>query len=63
MSRSAHGGKDCEWDVCLAERPERRTGRVLYCGLGHPDDFKQLQFRRLLTNAFFWAMGSPVPAE
>ena len=32
-------------------------GRVAYTGLGHPDDFEQPQFRRLLTNMVFWAMG------
>ncbi len=30
--------------------------RVFYTSLGHPDDFKNPQFRKLLTNAVFWAM-------
>ncbi len=38
-----------------------KDARVVYTGLGHPDDFKQPQFRRLLTNAIFWALDKPVP--
>jgi type 1 glutamine amidotransferase len=34
---------------------------VFYTALGHPDDFQQAQFRRLLTNAIFWALGRAVP--
>ena len=34
-----------------------KGGRVVYMGLGHPDDFKEPQFRKLLTNTIFWAMG------
>ncbi len=39
-------------------------GRVFYTSLGHPDDFKQPFFQRLLTNAVYWAVGieSPSPA-
>jgi len=36
-------------------------GRVVYMGLGHPNDFDQPQFRKLLTNTIFWAMGEDVP--
>jgi len=36
-------------------------GRVVYLGLGHPDDFKDTQFNRLLTNTIFWAMGEDIP--
>lgn len=36
-------------------------GRVVYLGLGHPDDFKDPQFRKLLTNTVFWAMCEDVP--
>lgn len=32
-------------------------GRVFYTSLGHPDDFKSLQFLRLLTNGILWASG------
>jgi len=40
---------------------EYQGGRVVYTGLGHPDDFQDPQFRRLLVNAIFWAMDRPVP--
>ena len=37
-------------------------GRVFYTSLGHPDDFKEEDFKRLLTNALFWtAKRQPVP--
>ncbi|MEN6425804.1 MAG: ThuA domain-containing protein [Phycisphaerales bacterium] len=32
------------------------NSRVFYTSLGHPDDFKNPRFRKLLTNAVFWAM-------
>ena len=38
-----------------------RKSRVFYTSLGHVDDFKNPQFRRLLINAVFWAMKKPVP--
>jgi len=37
-----------------------RKSRVFYTSLGHVDDFKNPQFRRLLINAVFWAMDKPV---
>jgi nicotinamidase-related amidase/type 1 glutamine amidotransferase len=38
-----------------------RDSRVFYTSLGHPDDFTNPQFRKLLVNAAFWAIGRPVP--
>jgi len=38
-----------------------RGTRVVYTGLGHPDDFKQAEFRKLLVNMIFWSMDRPVP--
>ncbi|OHB83245.1 MAG: hypothetical protein A2V98_01910 [Planctomycetes bacterium RBG_16_64_12] len=35
--------------------------RVVYVGLGHPDDFRDPQFRQLLVNAVFWSMDRAVP--
>ena len=35
--------------------------RVVYTGLGHPDDFEQAEFRKLLVNMIFWSMDRPVP--
>ena len=36
-------------------------GRVVYVGLGHPEDFHEPQFRKILTNTIFWSMGEKVP--
>jgi nicotinamidase-related amidase/type 1 glutamine amidotransferase len=38
-------------------------GRVVYCSLGHVDDFAQPAFQRLLRNAIDWAVGRDVPAR
>jgi len=38
-----------------------KNGRVFYTSLGHPDDFANPQFHKLLINAVFWAMNKPVP--
>ncbi len=38
-------------------------GRVLYSGLGHPEDFEDPRFVRLLTNAVFWTMGRTPPGQ
>ncbi|HEX4131290.1 MAG TPA: PVC-type heme-binding CxxCH protein [Pirellulales bacterium] len=35
--------------------------RVFYTSLGHPDDFAQPAFTRMLTNAIFWAAGLEPP--
>ena len=40
-----------------------KTARIFYTSLGHPDDFRNVSFRRLLINAVFWAMNKPVPKE
>ncbi len=42
---------------------EANGGRVFYTSLGHPHDFEQESFRRLLVNALFWAAGRDVPAK
>jgi len=39
----------------------RKDTRIVYTGLGHPDDFQEAPFRKLLVNAIFWAMDRPVP--
>jgi type 1 glutamine amidotransferase len=38
----------------------RDGGQSFYTSLGHPDDFKQKEFRRLLRNALYWSAGVPV---
>ncbi len=35
--------------------------RVFYTSLGHPDDFQNPSFRRLLRNAVFWALDRAAP--
>ena len=34
-----------------------KHARVFYTSLGHPEDFNEPEFRRLLTNAISWALG------
>ena len=34
---------------------------VFFTTLGHPDDFKLPQFRKLLTNGVLWALDKPIP--
>ncbi|WP_010587162.1 PVC-type heme-binding CxxCH protein [Schlesneria paludicola] len=36
-------------------------GRTFYSSMGHPDDFKQPVFQRLLLNGLHWAAGLEVP--
>jgi putative heme-binding domain-containing protein len=36
-------------------------GRVFYTSLGHPEDFQNANFRRLLTNALFWTAKRDLP--
>jgi type 1 glutamine amidotransferase len=40
---------------------EYKGGRVFYTSLGHPDDFKDDNFVRMLTNAVFWTAKKDVP--
>lgn len=41
----------------VRERPvNNRTQRVFYSSLGHPDDFGEPSFRRLLVNAVGWCL-------
>jgi type 1 glutamine amidotransferase len=41
-----------------------KGGRVFYTALGHPKDFQEESFRRLLLNALFWTAGrEPEPKE
>ena len=41
------------WTHLYAEK----QARIFYTSLGHPDDFKNAEFRRLLLNGVEWAMG------
>jgi type 1 glutamine amidotransferase/nicotinamidase-related amidase len=38
-----------------------KQARVFYTSLGHPDDFANPSFRRLLLNGMLWATGQPIP--
>ena len=38
-----------------------RGGRIFYTSLGHPEDFKNEDFRRLLVNAIFWTTNHTAP--
>lgn len=38
-------------------------GKVFTTTLGHPDDFKDESFQRLLINAMHWAVGKPIPKK
>jgi type 1 glutamine amidotransferase len=40
-----------------------KGGRIFYTALGHPQDFTEESFRRLLVNALFWTTGRAVPAR
>lgn len=41
----------------------KEGGRVFYTSLGHPDDFAEPAFQRLLRNAIDWAAGRDVAAK
>ncbi|PYK98748.1 MAG: hypothetical protein DME19_11310 [Verrucomicrobia bacterium] len=38
-----------------------KSARVFYTSLGHPKDFDNAAFRRLLVNAVFWTLNRPAP--
>ena len=40
-----------------------KGGRVFYTSLGHPQDFTEESFRRLLANALFWTAGRTPQAK
>ncbi|MFO8013950.1 MAG: DUF6807 family protein [Phycisphaerae bacterium] len=40
-----------------------KGGRVFYTSLGGPKDFRDPNFRRMLTNAVFWAAGREAPTH
>lgn len=51
MGRSPESTQPVAW---VREQGGRR---VFYTSLGHPDDFEQERFRRLLARSLFWAAG------
>lgn len=40
-----------------------RNAKVFYTSFGHPDDFENPHFRRLLLNGMLWAMNQPIPPD
>jgi type 1 glutamine amidotransferase len=40
-----------------------KGGRIFYTALGHPQDFAEASFRRLLVNALFWTAGRATPTK
>ncbi|MBI3839262.1 MAG: alpha/beta hydrolase fold domain-containing protein [Planctomycetia bacterium] len=41
-----------------------KGGRIFYTSLGHPQDFNEESFRRMLVNALFWTTGrTPEPKQ
>ncbi len=40
-----------------------RNSKVFYTSFGHPDDFANPQFRRLLLNGMLWALNQPIPPD
>lgn len=43
--------------VAWAHRFGPQQAKIFYTSLGHPDDFKESDFRKLLLNAIAWALG------
>jgi len=42
--------------IAWTHRYGEKKGRIFYTSLGHPDDFKNPEFRKLLVNAIDWAL-------
>jgi type 1 glutamine amidotransferase/nicotinamidase-related amidase len=47
--------------VAWTNRPHVGRGRVFYTSLGHPADFEEPAFRKLLLNGICWALGIAAP--
>lgn len=62
-------GKSVNPDKEAIENPVAWTGtnatggRVFMTTLGHPEDFQQEPFQRLVINAIHWELGKPVPKK
>jgi type 1 glutamine amidotransferase len=56
-------GKSPEATEPIAWTRSYKGGRIFYTALGHPRDFQQESFRRLLTNALFWSAGRSVESK
>jgi type 1 glutamine amidotransferase len=47
--------------VAWVRRYGPQQARIFYTSLGHPEDFAQAGFRRLLLNGILWALDRPIP--
>lgn len=47
----------------IAWTREYKGGRIFYTSLGHPADFEEESFMRLLTNAIYWTTKREAPAK
>jgi len=56
LTGTARGVNQAEPVAWINEGPG--GGKVFYTSLGHPYDFGTTQFRRLLRNAVYWAVGA-----
>ncbi len=50
-------GKNPEATEPITWTRQYKGGRIFYTSLGHPQDFTEESFRRLLANALFWTAG------
>jgi type 1 glutamine amidotransferase len=56
-------GKNPEATEPITWTRQYRGGRIFYTSLGHPQDFTEESFRRLLANALFWTAGRSATAK
>jgi type 1 glutamine amidotransferase len=40
-----------------------KGARIFYTSLGHPKDFENASFQRMLVNAMFWTLDRPMPGK
>jgi type 1 glutamine amidotransferase len=56
-------GKNPEATEPITWTRKYKGGRIFYTSLGHPQDFSEESFRRLLANALFWTAGRSATAK
>jgi type 1 glutamine amidotransferase len=56
----SHSGQNSE-PVAWTNIPRAGRGRVFYTSLGHPADFENPAFRKLLLNGICWTLGIAAP--
>jgi len=63
LTLDRHPNSGMPGDYPIAWSKQVGKGRIFYTSLGHPQDFTEESFRRLLANALFWTAGREVPAK